>query len=115
NAAYLNALGYLLTDQFGRHEEARSYIQKALALNPDSGAIIDSMGWVLFKLGEYDAALQYLERAYVLEPEGEIAAHLVDARWASGDRTSAPELLQSALEQDPGNRHLIEVGERLTQ
>lgn len=115
NAAYLNALGYLLTDQFGRHEEARSYIQKALALNPDSGAIIDSMGWVLFKLGEYDAALQYLERAYVLEPEGEIAAHLVDARWASGDRTSALELLQSALEQDPGNRHLIEVGERLTQ
>src|SRR5690606_4685442 len=48
NPVFLNALGYLLTDQFDRHAEAREYIQKALAMDPDNAAIIDSMGWVLF-------------------------------------------------------------------
>jgi tetratricopeptide (TPR) repeat protein len=115
DATFLNALGYLLTDQFNRHEEARGYIQKALAINSDSAAIIDSMGWVLFNLGDYEAAVSYLERAYSLEPEGEIAAHLVDARWAVGDRVRALELLGAALEREPENRHLIEVGERLTR
>src|SRR5690606_11283356 len=51
NPVLLNALGYLLTDQFDRHDEARGYIQKALAMDPDNAAIIDSMGWVLFRLG----------------------------------------------------------------
>ena len=83
DAAILNAYGYLLTDQFDRHEEARDYIERALALNPDSPAIIDSMGWVLYKLGDYGAACDYLERAYRLEQDPEIAAHLVDVRWAT--------------------------------
>ena len=61
DAAILNAYGYLLTDQFDRHEEARDYIERALALNPDSPAIIDSMGWVLYQLGDYRAARDYLE------------------------------------------------------
>ena len=93
--AVLNALGYLLTDQFDRHEEARSYIEKALALNPDSPAIIDSMGWVLYKLGDYSGARDYLERAYRLEQDPEIAAHLVDVRWALGEHDSALELLRA--------------------
>jgi tetratricopeptide (TPR) repeat protein len=113
--ALLNALGYLLTDQFDRYDEARGYIQKALAMNPDSPAIIDSMGWVLYKLGEYDAALDYLERAYRLEQDPEIAAHLIDVHWALGDREEARELLRSSLEKDPESRHLKEVNERIGQ
>ena len=110
----MNALGYLLTDQFARHEEARGYIQKALAMNPDSPAIIDSMGWVLYKLGDYRSALDYLERAYRLEQDPEIAAHLVDVRWALGDREQALELLRTSLEKTPDDEHLREVSGRLT-
>jgi Flp pilus assembly protein TadD len=112
--ALLNALGYLLADQFDRHEEARGYIQKALALNPDSPAIIDSMGWVLFKLGDLRGALDYLERAYRLEQDPEIAAHLVDVRWALGEREQALELLRSSLEKAPEDKHLRDVSGRLT-
>ena len=114
DASLLNALGYLLTDQFDqRHDEARGYIQRALAMNPDSAAIIDSMGWVLFKLGDYDGALEYLERAYRLEQDPEIAAHLVDVRWALGEREAAIEFLESSLEQHPDDRHLRDVSRRL--
>jgi tetratricopeptide (TPR) repeat protein len=113
DAALLNALGYLLTDQFDRHAEARGYIQKALAMDPDNPAIIDSMGWVLFKVGDYQGALGYLERAYRLEQDPEIAAHLVDVRWALGEHEQALELLRTTLEQNPDSRHLKELSERL--
>jgi len=115
NPVLLNALGYLLTDQFDRHDEARGYIQKALAMDPDNAAIIDSMGWVLFRLGEYEAAFDYLDRAYRLEQDPEIAAHLVDVHWALGEREEALELLETALERDPGSRHLNEVQRRLRE
>jgi tetratricopeptide (TPR) repeat protein len=115
DAAILNAYGYLLTDQFDRHEEARTYIQKALAMSPDSAAIIDSMGWVLYKLGEHRQALSYLERAYRLEQDPEIASHLIDVHWALGEQDRARELLRTALEQNPDSRHLRELRERLGQ
>ena len=115
DSALLNALGYLLTDQFDRHEEARGYIQRALAMDPDNPAIIDSMGWVLFRLGDYEASLDYLERAYRLEQDPEIAAHLVDVHWALGNRERALELLRTTLEQHPNSRHLREVSRRLGQ
>jgi tetratricopeptide (TPR) repeat protein len=111
----LNALGYLLTDQFERHDEARGYIQRALAMEPDSPAIIDSMGWVLFKLGDYGAALDYLERAYRLFDDPEVAAHLVDVHWALGERDAALELLNDALAAEPDDPHLQEVKQRLIQ
>jgi Tfp pilus assembly protein PilF len=113
DAAILNAYGYLLTDRFNRHKEARGYIERALALNPDNAAIIDSMGWVLYKLGDYSAAADYLERAYRLEQEAEIAAHVVDVRWQLGQRDSARELLRQSLEANPDSRHLKEVEERI--
>jgi tetratricopeptide (TPR) repeat protein len=114
DAAILNAYGYLLTDHFNKHGEARSYIERALALNPDSAAIIDSMGWVLYKLGDYRAAADYLERAYRLEQDPEIAAHLIDVRWQLGERDSALELLHQSIEANPDSRHLKEVEERLS-
>ena len=112
---YLNALGYLLTDKFDRHGEARGYIQRALAMDPDSPAIIDSMGWVLFKLGDYEAALDYLERAYRLFDDPEVAAHLIDTHWALGQRGAALELLNTALAAAPDDAHLLEVKQRLGQ
>lgn len=115
NAALLNALGYLLTDQFDRHEEARGYIQRALAMEPDSAAIIDSMGWVLFKLGDYDAALDYLQRAYRLDTDPEIAAHLVELYRARGQDAAARQLLDTALQQSPDNPQLKDAAERLDQ
>lgn len=115
NASVLNALGYLLTDHFDRHTEAREYIQRALALNPDSPAIIDSMGWVLYKLGDYEAALGYLRRAYRLENDPEIAAHLVDTHWALDQRAAARDVLSRALERSPDSPHLQEVRERIGQ
>jgi len=115
NPVLLNALGYLLTDQFDRHDEARGYIQKALAMEPDNAAIIDSMGWVLFKLGDYEAAFDYLDRAYRLEPDPEIAAHLIDVHWALGEREEALALLETALERDPDSRHLNEIQRRLRE
>jgi tetratricopeptide (TPR) repeat protein len=114
DAAILNAYGYLLTDEFNRHEQARDYIERALALNPDSAAIIDSMGWVLYKLGDYIGARNYLERAYRLEQDPEIAAHLVDVRWQLGERDTALELLRRALDANPDSTHLQEVDERLS-
>jgi len=113
--AMLNAYGYLLTDQFDRHKEARVYIQKALAMNPDSPAIIDSMGWVLFKLGDYPAAREYLERAYRLEQDPEIAAHLIDVHLALGERDAAAELLKTALARSPDDKHLKELSTRINQ
>ena len=70
-------------------------------MNPDSPAIIDSMGWVLYKLGDYSAARDYLERAYRLEQDPEIAAHLVDVRWQLGERDSALELLRAVARAQP--------------
>jgi tetratricopeptide (TPR) repeat protein len=115
NAAFLNALGYLLTDKFSRYKEARGYIQRALAMEPDSPAIIDSMGWVLYKLGDYDGALDYLQRAYRLEKDPEIAAHLVQLYWAHGQRQQALQLLDTALKKAPDSSALKDVAKRLGQ
>jgi tetratricopeptide (TPR) repeat protein len=111
----LNALGYLLTDQFDRYTEARQYIQKALAKDPDNPAIIDSMGWVLYKLGDYASALDYLDRAYRLYADPEVAAHLIDTQWALGNKEQALDLLRSALEKSPDDERLNELSRRLEQ
>ncbi|HEU4618693.1 MAG TPA: tetratricopeptide repeat protein [Gammaproteobacteria bacterium] len=109
----LNALGYLLTDQFDRYTEARGYIQKALAKEPDNPAIIDSMGWVLYKLGDYKGALDYLDRAYKLYSDPEVAAHLVSTKWALGRKQEALDLLRSALEKSPDDERLRELSKRI--
>ena len=113
NAGFLNALGYLLTDQMSRHEQALEYLAEALALEPANPAIIDSMGWVLFNLGDYEAALSLLQRAYELFPDAEVAAHIVDTQWALGNHEQALELLQQKLRENPESRHLKELDQRL--
>jgi tetratricopeptide (TPR) repeat protein len=115
NAVFLNALGYVLTDKLDRHTEARGYIQRALAMNPESGAILDSMGWVLFRLGEFELALDYLERAYRALEVTEVMAHLIDVHWALGNRDQALQMLEEALADAPDDAFLTEVRDRLQQ
>lgn len=115
NPVFLNALGYVLTDKMNRHVEARGYIQRALAMNPESGAILDSMGWVLFRLGEFELALDYLQRAYRALEVTEVMAHLIDVHWALGNTTLALQMLEGALEESPDDPFLIDIRDRMSQ
>jgi tetratricopeptide (TPR) repeat protein len=103
NARTLNALGYTLADRTERYEEALVLIEKALALTPDDPAVIDSMGWVLFRLGRLAEARDYLQRAYDLSGDGEIAAHLGEVLWMMGDTKAARALWEEARESEPEN------------
>jgi tetratricopeptide (TPR) repeat protein len=101
-----NALGYSLADRNLRLAEARALIEKALAISPDDGYIIDSMGWVLFRQGDLPKAREYLERAYKLKPEGEVAAHLGEVMWVQGDRDGARRVWREAIKREPDNESL---------
>jgi tetratricopeptide (TPR) repeat protein len=113
NADALNALGYTMTDRTDRHEEARGYIERALALKPDSAAIIDSMGWVLFRLGRPAEALPYLERAFELDANAEIGAHLGEVLWALGRRDEARRIFARSREIEADNAVLRDTIRRL--
>jgi tetratricopeptide (TPR) repeat protein len=106
NPVYLNAYGYTMADRTTRHTEAHELIERAFAMNPDDVATIDSMGWVLFKLGRHDEALAYLRQAYAEQSDGEIAAHLGEVLWVKGVRDEAREILRKALAEDGENRAL---------
>ncbi len=113
NADALNALGYTLADQTDRYLEALDYIQRALALKPDSAAIMDSMGWVLYRLGRHQEAIGYLQQAYTKMPDPEIAAHLGEVLWVTGDQERAREVWRGVLEKTPDAKHVLEVMRRL--
>ncbi len=113
NAMALNALGYTLTDRTTRHAEAYRLIRRALELSPDEPAILDSMGWVYFRLGRPETALGYLERALSGEDNPEIAAHLGEVLWHLEQSERAREVLHSAWERHPDDRHLADTMERL--
>jgi tetratricopeptide (TPR) repeat protein len=113
HADALNALGYTLADQTDRYQEALDYIQRALALKPDSAAILDSMGWVLFRLGRNQEAIGYLRQAYDRLPDAEIAAHLGEVLWVTGEQQQAREIWQGILDKTPQSEHVLEVMRRL--
>ena len=103
NAHALNALGYTLADRTDRYSEALVYIEKALALKPEDPAILDSMGWVHYRLGNLEQAERYLRRALEQVMDGEIAAHLGEVLWQQGRRDEAREVWQSAVEAGSDN------------
>lgn len=113
NADALNALGYTLADQTTRYQEALELISRALALKPESAAVLDSMGWVQFRLGRYEQALGYLRRAFAAMPDSEIAAHLGEVLWVSGDKPQARRVWRQMLKQDPDSSHVRETMQRL--
>lgn len=113
NATALNALGYTLTNRTDRHDEARTLIEQALRLSPNEPAILDSMGWVLYRQGELDEAIKYLTRAYANFPDPEVAAHLGEVLWMSGNKTGAMSVWRGAMRQDPRHEVLMETLDRL--
>lgn len=114
NAVALNALGYILTIRTERLDEARGYIEQALTLDPNNPAILDSMGWVLFRQGDTEAALEYLADAWAAYPDPEVAAHYGEALWVTGNEEQARIVWEEGLEQDPDHDILIETIQRLT-
>ncbi len=113
NATALNALGYTLADQTDRFDEAYKLIARALELDPDEPAILDSMGWVLYRQGEFERAIEYLTRAYANFPDPEVAAHLGEVLWVKGDTEAALQIWRGALLKDPDHPVLQETLQRL--
>ncbi len=113
NAQAYNALGYTLADRTDRLAEAITLLDKALALAPEDPFILDSVGWAEFRAGNLARAQEYLERAYKVRPDPEIAAHLGEVLWTRGLREEAGELWQSSLQAHPQNELLLETLRRL--
>jgi tetratricopeptide (TPR) repeat protein len=109
-----NALGYSLAERNVRLDEALKYIDKALQLAPDDAFIIDSMGWVQYRLGHYDASLKYMRRAYTTRPDPDIAAHLGEVLWTLGEHDEAQRVWQDAAKKSPDNEALLNTIKRFT-
>jgi tetratricopeptide (TPR) repeat protein len=105
-AATLNAYGYTLIIATRKYREAMGYIDKAMQLEPGNPAYMDSKGWALFKLGRRSDALLWLEKAYEMMSDPEIAAHLGEVLWVKGERAEAEEIWRNALNDYPDNRTL---------
>jgi len=107
-----NALGYSFADRNERLPEAHGLIAKALALAPNDPFILDSMGWVLYRMGNAAGAIENLERAWKLRSDPEIAAHLGEVLWKSGRRDEATRTWRDAERAHPGNEVLTGVIKR---
>jgi tetratricopeptide (TPR) repeat protein len=112
DAGVMNALGYTLTNRGRRHGEGYALIRLALEQDPGNPAILDSMGWVLFRRGEYDIARAYLQLAYDKLADPEVAAHLGEVLWVLGERDQARLIWQEALIAHPDSTPLLETTTR---
>ncbi|MGR8935685.1 MAG: tetratricopeptide repeat protein [Gammaproteobacteria bacterium] len=109
----LNALGYTLADRTNRYSEAKQYLQKAIKLRPNEAVIMDSYGWLQYRLGNLSQAIDYLSRAYKLQKEGEIAAHVVEVLWALGRKQDARRFYNRALKEVSSKQELVDLRQRL--
>lgn len=109
----LNALGYTLADQTDRYIEAEELIRRAYALQPDDASITDSMGWIAYRMGRLNEAEEYLNRAWSLDRNPEIAAHLGEVLWQQGRKEEARLIWGKGLEVDESDAALIETIKRL--
>lgn len=110
----LNALGYTLADHTTHYQQALRYINKALALDPNNPAILDSMGWVQYRMGHYQPALTYLQHAYQRNQDSEIAAHLGEVLWMTRQHSAAKKIWQQGLQRSPNNPLLLKTIQRLS-
>jgi tetratricopeptide (TPR) repeat protein len=104
-----NALGYTLVEKTDRINEAAELLEKALSLAPDDAFILDSVGWLHYRKGNLDKAREYLERAWKLRQDPEIAAHLGEVLWMKGSRDEASRLWDTSLQSYPNNEALLET------
>jgi tetratricopeptide (TPR) repeat protein len=108
-----NALGYSFADRNLRLPEAKQLIERALKLAPGEPFIVDSLGWVEFRLGNLPEATRLLRQAHAGRPDAEIAAHLGEVLWASGAQDEARRVFGDAAQREPGNEALRETLDRL--
>jgi Tfp pilus assembly protein PilF len=104
-----NALGYSYAERNIRLDEAKRNIEIALSIQPKNHYILDSMGWVHFKLGNIKIAYEFLKKAYAIQEDSEIAAHLGEVLWKQDKKEEAKQVLKKALSKDPDNKILTDV------
>ena len=114
DADAMNALGYTLADRTNQKDEALQLIEKALKLKPDEPAILDSLGWAHYRLGHLDDAVKQLRTAYAKQPDAEIAAHLGEVLWVSGQKDEAKKVWEQGRKKDAKNKVLLETIKRLS-
>lgn len=115
NANALNALGYTLADRTMRYQEAFDLLQQAVALKPDDPFVLDSLGWVYYRLGNHVEAIKNLRRALEVRNDAEIAAHLGEVLWVTGQRNEAESVWNRALRTTPDNEPLLDVIKKFKQ
>ncbi|MCG6936649.1 MAG: tetratricopeptide repeat protein [Gammaproteobacteria bacterium] len=113
NANALNALGYTLADRTSRYQEALDYIKRAADLVPDDPAILDSLGWVSYRLGKMDDALKWLSKAFEMLEDAEIAAHYGEVLWQTNQKDKAREIWNKGKSLNADNPVLVETLKRL--
>ncbi|NNM58391.1 MAG: hypothetical protein HKM04_01065 [Legionellales bacterium] len=114
-ASALNALGYLLITTPPRYQEALKYTNQALAISPKDPAILDTMGWLQYHLGNYHSASNYLAEAYKLDNDPLITAHYGAALWAVGNKPEAEAIWQSGLKKFPNDPDLQQMITQLSR
>jgi predicted Zn-dependent protease len=114
NAMALNALGYTLSDRTTRYAEAKALIEHAHQLNPEDPAVLDSLGWVNYRLGNLDEAERLLRKALDRFPDQEVAAHLGEVLWANGKQREAKQIWGKFLKEQPDSPTLRGTIKRLT-
>jgi predicted Zn-dependent protease len=112
NPQAYNALGYSLADRGVRLQEADKLIQKASSLAPDDAFIMDSVGWVKYRLGDTTDALKLLRKAYDMQPNAEIGAHLGEVLWKTGAQDQARDAWREARKLEPDNDTLLKTLKR---
>ena len=115
DAEALNALGYTLLNDAKRYREAEKYLQRAIKLQPNESAIMDSFGWLQFKIGNYPQAIKYLQSAYEKQNSGEIAAHLCEVFWTMDRKEDARKLFEEALKIAPEDTDLLTFKKRFLE
>ncbi|OYY97067.1 MAG: tetratricopeptide repeat protein, partial [Methylophilales bacterium 16-45-7] len=111
-AAAYNALGYSYADRNIKLVEAKTLVETALKLSPDDHYIMDSLGWVYFRLGDLPNAVEYLRKAYQIQADPEIAAHLGEALWKHGQQEEAKLIWEQALKAHPENDVLVATAKK---
>ena len=111
-AAAYNALGYSFADRNIKLDEAQKLIEKALAITPNDHYMLDSLGWVYYRKGDLDKAIDYLQQAYKTNPDPEIAAHLGEVLWQKGKHEEAKKIWQDALTANPDNEVLVSTSNK---
>ncbi len=113
NANAYNSLGYVYADQNRQLDQAQDLLERALDLEPDNAFILDSVGWYLYRSGDLEAAIEYLQRSYRQMPSADVAAHLGEVLWVAKRTDEAQRIWRAGLAQDAGNETLLKTLRRL--